>query len=59
MAGEAADEVARAAAERDAVVPGAVLGAGLPAAAVAAGVHRHHVVHGRVVAEHCAAQYTS
>lgn len=50
---EAADEVAGAGAERDAVAPGAVRRAGGPAAVVAAGVHGHHVVHGGVVVELC------
>jgi hypothetical protein len=52
VAVEAADEVVGPGAERDAVVPGVVRRAGGPAPVVAAGVHRHHVVHGGVVPEH-------
>lgn len=52
MPAEAADEVVRPGAERDVVVPRAIRGAGASAAVVAAGVHRHHVVHGRIVVEH-------
>jgi hypothetical protein len=56
VAVEAAEEVVDAGAERDAVVPGAVRVAGGLAPVVAAGVHRHHVVHGGVVVEHCASR---
>lgn len=55
VAGEAADEVVGASAQRDAVLPGSVHpGApGSRAATVAGRAHRHHVVNRRVVVEHC------
>jgi hypothetical protein len=59
VAVEAAEEGVDAGAERDAVVPGAVRLAGGLAPVVAAGVHRHHVVHGGVVVEHCASRVRS
>ena len=52
VAGEAADEVVGASAQRDAVLPGSVH-PGSRAATVAGRAHRHHVVNRRVVVEHC------